>query len=421
VDGSGAPGGPWVVVLDEDGAWRERLGGAWLATGGGPRLAGVTGQVVDAERLVRENGADVLLVDEGVGRQAGLAVAAALARRLPSAKVYLTTASPSREVWEEARRHGLRGLVPKPYDALSVGRRLREDEDLDRRVADSLFAAPPAAPQAVPPPAAAPEAPRTIAVCSFKGGVGKSLVSVSLGLAAASPGARRRRATVLVDAEEGLGSTAALLGVPPRPTLEDWAEYRGERHVDPAMAQRMIATTRFGLSCVFAPGAADRSVDGELMETVLATLSRMYGLVVVDCAPAVTAAVFAALRLATTVLLLVEPTLDCLDRARRGLGALAAAGRGTGKVRVLCNQNRPGPGDFTPAECREALGLQVIGNLPFDVGAKRACNRCRPLACTAPRGPFMRCLCRAVDALVPGLAEAGRVAWPGGQGGGVPR
>jgi MinD-like ATPase involved in chromosome partitioning or flagellar assembly len=401
---------PWFVVLDEDERWRERLGPLFQGAGG-PRLAGAAAAAADAERLVRENGADVLLVDESAARGAGLALAGSLARRLPSVRVYLTTGRPTRELWDEARRGGLRGLMPKPFDAEALRRRLEEDEELDRRVADSLLqgGGPPAQAGA---PGAAPEAPRTIAVCSFKGGVGKSLIALNLGLAAASPGARRRRSAVLLDADDGLGSTAALLGVPGRPTLEDWSEYRGERSVDPAIASRMVAQTRFGLACVFAPGEADHSADGELVDTVLSSLARMFALVVVDCAPAVTPAVLAALRAATTILLVVEPTLDCLDRARRGLAALTAAGLGSDGVRVLCNQNRPGPGDFTPAECREALGLQVLGSLPFDLGAKRACNRCRPLACAAPRGPFMRALGRAVEPLLPGIgAGAARAPW----------
>jgi MinD-like ATPase involved in chromosome partitioning or flagellar assembly len=414
----------WFVVLDEDGAWREALADMFAA-GDDLRMAGGTGHAADVERLVRDNGADIVLVDHALARRSGLAVAADLARRLPSVRVYLTSHAPSRPLWEEARRRGLRGIVPKPFDRPALAARIREDEDLDQRVAASLAAARGGAPEANVIPGGAGDEPgaprlggvgdppRTLAVCSFKGGVGKSLISVNLAVAAGSPTARHRRAVALVDAEEGVGSTAALLGVVPHPTIEDWAEYRGERCVDPVIAAQKLAQTRLGLSCVFAPGALDRSVDGDVMETVLATLPRMFGLTVVDCAPAVTPAVLVALRAATTVLVVVEPTLDCLDRTRKGAAALAAAGLPTGKLRVLCNQNRPGPGDFSPVEVREALGLQVLGSLPFDVGAKRSCNRRRPLACVAPRGPFMRSLCRVVGGLLPGVGEAppGRVWW----------
>lgn len=393
----------WFVALDDDGAWLEQLQGMFLGSRD-LRCAGGTSRVEDVTRLVRDNGADVVLVDHGLAGRSGLGVAGDLARRLPSVRVYVMTESPTRELWEEARRRAVRGVVKKPFDVAALVARIREDMEVDARVVADLDAHPPASARSAPPDT---EGPRTIAVFSFKGGVGKSLVATSLALAAGSPAARRRRSAVLVDAEEGVGSAGVLLGVVARPTLLDWADWRGERQVDPAIAACKLAETRYGIRCLFAPGEMDRSVDRSLMETVLSTLPRMVAVTVVDCAPSVSAAVLAALEAATNVALVVEPTLDCLEKARKGLQALAAAGVGIGKFRVVVNIPRPGGGDYTPAEVREALGLQVLGALPFDLAAKRAANRRRPLAVEAPRGAFMTGIGRLFDGILPGLGEVG--------------
>ncbi len=396
----------WFVVFDADEAWRDSVERLFLGASM-VRLAGTAARMDDVLRLVRDNGADLVLVDEGLAHPAGLEGAAELARRLPAVRVYLTCARPSRELWTEARRRGVRGLVRKPFDADALVRTLQEDLEAEDRVANGLADPPPAVAAGVPA-----GTPATLAVFSFKGGVGKSLVSVSLGLQAASPTSRRRRSCVLVDAEDGVGSVAGLLGVAATPSVLDWAEYRGERQVDPAIAMRMLAETRGGLHCLFAGGEADRTADAVLLDTVLGTLSRMFQLVLVDCAAQPTEAVFRVLQLATGVILVVEPTLDCLERVHRGCGALQRAGLPLAKVRVLVNRNRPGAGDFAPAEVREALGLPVLGSLPFDPAAKRATNRRRPLAHDAPHGPFMSALRQAMDPLVPGLAEAaGRRPW----------
>ena len=400
----------WFVVLDEDTSWRERLDDLFLGTGD-LRLAGTTADPAEVDRLVRDNGADLVLVDHALVRRSGLVAAGELARRLPSVRVYLTAHAPTRELWEEARRRGLRGVVRKPYDPVALGQRVREDLELEARVTESLTEA---VPHRSTAEAAPGEGPRTLAVFSFKGGVGKSLVSVNLALAAGAATSRRRRSVALVDAEEGVGSTAALLGVVGRPTLLDWSEYRGEMHVDPAIAQRKLAQTRFGIHCLFAPGEMDQVVDRELMQTVLLTLPRMFAVTVVDCAPIVSPGVLAALQAATSILLVVEPTLDCLDKARKGVAALAAAGLGLSKVKVLVNQCRPGTGDFTGPEVREALAIQVLGALPFDPAVKRAANRRRPIACETPNGPFMRSLCRALEPLLPGVGDVrphGLPAW----------
>ena len=391
----------WFVALDDDPKWLDQLGELFVGSED-LRMAGGTGQEGDVPRLVAENGADLLLVDHGLAGRSGLLVAAGLAKRLPAVRVYLMAESPTADLWQEARRRGLRGVVKKPFDAATLVRRVREDLEIETRVTSGLAPGPAEGGPAAP---AGPEPPRSIAVFSFKGGVGKSLVAVSLALAAGAPTSRRRRAVVLVDAEEGVGSTATLLGAVPRPTLLDWAEYRGERQVDPAIAMRKLAETKAGLHCLFAPGELDQSVDRELMETVLGTLPRLFGLVVVDCAPAVTDAVYAALRASTTVLVVVEPTLDCLDKVRKGVQSLLGAGLGPGKFRLLVNRCRPGSGDFSAAEVREALGLQVLGTLPFDPAAKRSGNRRRPLALEAPRGPFMTGLCRALDGMLPGIGS----------------
>ncbi len=395
----------WFVALDDDPKWLDQLGEMFVGSDD-LRMAGGTGQEGDVTRLVTENGADIVLVDHGLAGRSGLLVAAGLAKRLPAVRVYLMAESPTQELWQEARRRGLRGVVKKPFDAVTLVRRVREDMEIETRVTAGLEEGPAgggATGSALP----GGEPPRTIAVFSFKGGVGKSLVAISLALAAGAPTSRRRRSVVLVDAEEGVGSTATLLGAVPRPTLLDWAEYRGERQVDPAIALRKLAETKAGLHCLFAPGELDQSVDRELMETVLLTLPRLFGLVVVDCAPAVTDAVYVALQAATTVIVVVEPTLDCLDKVRKGVQSLHAVGLGVGKFRALVNRSRPGAGDFTAAEVREALGMQVLGTLPFDPAAKRAGNRRRPLALEAPRGPFMSGLCRALDGMLPGIGAGG--------------
>lgn len=397
---SGAP--VWLVVLDPDAAWRERLERLFLGSAD-VRLAGLAARVEDVPRLVRDNGADLVLVDAALAHPPGLEAAAHLAQRLPAVRVYLTATHPTRELWEEVRRRGIRGVVAKPFNPDSLAEALRQEREVEARLAQGLGEARPN-PEVPDLPTGAPA---TLAVFSFKGGVGKSLISVSLGLQAASATARRRRSAALVDAEDGAGSAAALLGVAARPSVLDWADYRGERQVDPAIAMRMLAETRSGLHCLFASAESDRSPDAPLLDTIVGTLSRMFQLLVVDCPAQPTEAAFRVLQLATGILLVVEPTLDCLERVYAGCLALDRAGLALAKARVLVNRNRPGPGDFAAAEVREALGLPVLGLLPFDPAAKRAANRRRPLAQTAPRGPFMTALGRALEPLLPGVAESG--------------
>ncbi|MCR9097766.1 MAG: P-loop NTPase [bacterium] len=66
--------------------------------------------------------------------------------------------------------------------------------------------------------------PRSLAIVSGKGGVGKSLLAVNLSLAMARFAERRR--VLLVDGDAGLANADLLLGWIPSFTLSDWIEGR---------------------------------------------------------------------------------------------------------------------------------------------------------------------------------------------------
>lgn len=398
----------WFVALDGDAEWLEEMGSRFLGAES-LRYAGGTLQERDVQRLVMENAADIVLVGDDLGRD-GLAVASTVAKAMPSVRVVLMTRDPTAEMALRARQCGIRGVLRKPFRPEDLEEVIAADLEAEQRQLERIGGLAPRSGSVVVdgPHAVGGFAPRVIAVFSFKGGVGKTLIAVNLALAARS-GPNRRWSTALVDADDGLGTSHVLLGVPPEPSVTAWEEYGGERTVDPAVVERkLVAALRCGLHAVFSSGSADRSAREEVMETVLSTLRSMHALVVVDCAPEVTEAVFTALRLADIVALVVDPMLGSTEKVRLGLRALVAGGMQLQKFRLVVNQNRPGAGGFRPAEVREALQLQVLGSIPFDASARMAENRREPLALSAPRGPFMRSLVHTFDPVLPGLVGGAR-------------
>ncbi len=398
----------WFVALDGDAEWLEEMGSRFLGAEG-LRFAGGTLQERDVQRLVMENAAEVVLVGDYLGRDA-LGIASALAKAMPTVRVFVMARDPTAEMALRARQCGIRGVLRKPFRPEDLEEAIRADLEAEQRQLERIGGLAPSSGSAVVdgPRAVEGVAPRVIAVFSFKGGVGKTLIAVNLALAARS-GPNRRWSTALVDADDGLGTSHVLLGVPSQPALTAWEDYAGERMVDPAVVERkLVAALRCGLHAVFSSGCADVAAREEVMETVLGTLRSMHALVVVDCAPEVTEAVFTALRLADIVALVVDPMLGSTEKVRLGLRALVAGGMQLQKFRLVVNQNRPGAGGFRPAEVREALQLQVLGSIPFDPTARMAENRREPLAMSSPRGPFMRALVRTFDPLLPGLMGSAR-------------
>jgi len=93
-----------------------------------------------------------------------------------------------------------------------------QEESLRRWVADQGEIAPPSS------PAHPPTQTRVMAVTSGKGGVGKSNVTLNLGLALAIKGQR----VLLLDADLGLANINILLGMEPQETLADVLEGQKE-------------------------------------------------------------------------------------------------------------------------------------------------------------------------------------------------
>jgi pilus assembly protein CpaE len=402
-----------VVVLSADPEWRGELN-RWLLEDEDLQVLRDTAQPEEAAAACHEGAAEVLLVDHVMPRGSGMDVAERLARRMPRVLVVLTTESSAPEVWMEARRRGISGVIRKPATDAA---RARWVGDLKETVLDALDAV--ARDQARAERAAredgaaqgtAPAGARSgrqatlLAVWTPKGGSGKTTVAVNVALWCAwNPSGSVP--TALLSLEQGTGALHAHLGVPAEPTTLAWREYAEDRIVDRSVVERLTYLHRRGLRCVFAPGAGE-ATPGELARTILQSLWVHHALTVVDCAPTPDlrdAAVGAALELATYVLVPMEPETPVANEVAEALALVRRAGVDLSKFRVVLNKVPEHP-SMTVQEVRRALGVQVIGSIPYDRRLGLAVNRQRPPAAYDPGGPFMAALRRVIPD-VTGLSE----------------
>ena len=143
--------------------------------------------------------------------------------------------------------------------------------------------------------------PRTIAVSSGKGGVGKTSVALNLALALG----RRGQRVLLVDGDMGLGNVALLAGVSSKNTVEDVLCCRCD-------IEEAVVEGPEGLSIL--PAGSDPAAasavggfwDGAKLEQLNA-FERSFDLVLVDTGAGIGAAVLDFATAAAEVLLLVAP------------------------------------------------------------------------------------------------------------------
>jgi len=228
---------------------------------------------------------------------------------------------------------------------------------------------------------------QVIAVTGGKGGVGKTNVSVNLGVALA----QRGRGVMLLDADLSLANVDVLLGLKPRYTLEH--VLRGERELD-----EIILDGPAGLRIVPAasgvPGMADLppAAYGGLIHA-FGQLAADLDVLLVDTAAGVSEGVMSFARAAQEVLVVVCDEPASLTDAY-ALIKLLSTQHGVSRFRVLANmvrRARDGRELFGKllAVCDQYLDvvLEFAGVVPFDDYLRRAVQQRASVLEAYPRSP----------------------------------
>ncbi|MFC4727312.1 MinD/ParA family protein [Coralloluteibacterium thermophilus] len=244
----------------------------------------------------------------------------------------------------------------------------------------------------VPEQAAALARPpvRVIAVTSGKGGVGKTNVSVNLGVALAAAG----RKTLLLDADLGLANVDVMLGLSPRFTLADVMAGRC------ALADTILDGPH-GLGIV--PAASGKRHMAELSPAehvglirAFSEIERPVDTLLVDTGAGINDAVLTFCQAAQDVIVVVCDEPASITDAYALIKVLSRE-RGVERVQVLANQVG------SVAEGRQLydklarvtdkfldVTLGFLGAVPYDEYLRRAVQRQSPVTVTFPSSPSAR-------------------------------
>jgi flagellar biosynthesis protein FlhG len=249
---------------------------------------------------------------------------------------------------------------------------------------------------------------QTIAVTGGKGGVGKTVVAVSMATALAQAGQR----VLLLDGDTGLASVDVQLGLAPRYTLEHLLN--GERSLADLLLQ-----TREGVSVVpAASGIARLAALGPREHAALvhafATLPGNYDVLIIDCAPGIAEQVrrFSEAAQHLVVVLCDEPA--SLTDAYALIKVLMRE-RNLRRFKVLVNKSQPGQGEALFKRLQRVtdryldVDLHYLGEVPEDRAVQKSVREQRTLLSAYPGSPAAHALRR--------IAVQSR-RWPSPQGSG---
>jgi flagellar biosynthesis protein FlhG len=262
-----------------------------------------------------------------------------------------------------------------------------------------------------------------IAVCSGKGGVGKTLISVNLSIALAARGHR----VALIDMDLGLANADIVLGVEPTCT---WSEaLSGKRPVTDCIIQAPG-------DIAFIPGASGVARIANLSEferhQLLALMERIeqrYDVVVLDCGAGISQNVMALAASADTVLVVAtpEPTsitdayamVKTFSRMERegytgkpaGTGHPGSPASGLGIIVNYADTRREGQETFERLAGTAARFLHIpvsdYGCILRDDHVPAAIRQRRPVVLRYPRCPASSCIMASAIKLSSELGRPG--------------
>jgi pilus assembly protein CpaE len=229
------------------------------------------------------------------------------------------------------------------------------------------------------PLATASDLGELICVLGPKGGTGKTLTAVNLGVALAQAGHR----TVVVDLDLQFGDVALTLGVSPTTTIHDLIATGGT--LDAAKIDDYLTPHESGLKALLAPTRPDQAsvVTTQLLREIYAILRTNYDFVIVDTSPGFTAEVIASIDASTGVIMVGMLDALSLKNTKLGLETLQLMGYRQENIRLVLNRAQTKIG-ISEEDVMAVLGRRPQVSVPSDRDVPRALSEGVPIMQSRP-------------------------------------
>ncbi len=339
--------------------------------------------VSDAQRKLVEEGIELAVIGPGFAHEAGVNEAALLLDIQPQLPIVLVADGLTTDVLRASIRVGFKDVLDAPLDAAKIETLLLHIDKAESIVHGDT--------------PSKTNIGKVITIMSPKGGAGKTMVTVNVGLALAMMTDRPER-VVIMDADLQFGDVCISLQVEPQHTIVDAA--RDIEKLDEPLLDSLLATHTSGLRVLSAPlepSLADE-VSTQVVVRTLGMLKRMFDYVIIDTAPFLDEPVLSILERSDAVLLVVDMDLPAVKNAKLALDTLKLIKFPFEKIKLILNRvNSKARLDIN--ELEKSLGLDVQAAVSSDKLVPRSVNEGEPVVSLYPRSRPAKDL-RAVASLV---------------------
>ncbi|HUB39622.1 MAG TPA: hypothetical protein VMA72_12280 [Streptosporangiaceae bacterium] len=343
------------------------------ASSAGELLSGIDGEVRKADTLAAAanlldsdpNETLVIIGPRAVTSDA-FAFAAALRLARPAVGVILARREVDVTLLMRAMQSGVRDVVPVGDDA-AMAAACRRSYEVTRRM--------------LAPPADEESAPgQIVTVFAAKGGCGKTMLAVNLGVALARLGVRR---VCVVDLDLSFGDVGISVQLDPLRTILDALPMAG--HLDESGAASLLTRYQPGLDMLLAPvtpGDAEK-IPPRLVGELLAVLRGMYDFVIVDTPAQFNEHVLTAMDVSSRLVLLTTPDVTALKNLRVALDMLDMLSYPRQIRSVVVNRADSKVG-LSLEHVRKVVRFEIAAHIPSSRAVPVSVNKGTPIVLDSP-------------------------------------
>lgn len=331
---------------------------------------------------VMEHEPRVVLMDINMPVMNGIEATGRLSQEAAWVAVIVVSVQDDAHYMKEAFRAGAVDFVAKPISSTELVQSIGRAYD---RV------------KSIPTPSTAPvDIPREpvkelpgrdghiVSVLGFKGGVGKTLIAVNLGVALA----RADKKTVLVDANLLFGDVSVFLNTRSPHSIVDMAHEAAisPDQLDPEYTDQIFAVHESGLSLLIAPANPSDSerITQETMVNILKYLKSQYDYVVIDTSTDLDELMAAIIQTSDRVLVVTTPEMPALKDAKVILNELHAIEFDFNNLMIILNRVSK-DARITPEQISRFLGRPITAQIPDDPAVLDSVNQQFPIISVDPR------------------------------------
>lgn len=325
--------------------------------------------VSDAQRKLVEEGIELAIFGPGFAHEAGVNEAALLFEIQPQLPIVLVADGLTTDVLRASIRAGFKDVLDAPLNVAKINSMLQHIDKAEATVSGDH--------------PAKMKIGKVITIMSPKGGAGKTVTAVNVGLALGMMTEQPER-VVMMDADLQFGDVCISLQVEPQHTIVDAA--RDLAKLDEPLLESLLATHTSGmrvLSSPLEPSLADE-VSTQVIVRTLGMLKRMFDYVIIDTAPFLDEPLLSILERSDVVLLVVDMDLPAVKNAKLALDTLKLIKFPFEKIKLVLNRvNSKARLDIN--ELERSLGLEVQAAISSDKLVPRAVNEGVPVVLLYPR------------------------------------